>query len=48
MGRFQLLENQQALPYLEELATLEKPQTIRKALKWSYSVELLDQMSNLI
>lgn len=32
MGWFQFLENQQALPYLEELATLEKPQTT-KALK---------------
>lgn len=33
MGQFQFLENLQALLYLEDLATLEKPQTITKALK---------------
>lgn len=33
MGQFHFLKNQQALPYLEDLVTLEKPQTITKAFK---------------
>lgn len=33
MDWFQFLENQQVLPYLEDLVTLEKLQTITEALK---------------